>query len=96
MHVSCQPWGSFSSVAQGSFVTTYTSTACCQTFLVLRRRSVETKEVRLRPGTDSNDLATKLKSAIKFLDKVREYMSAIGSEGLRVWQGDDGGGGGVG
>ncbi|GFH23695.1 uncharacterized protein HaLaN_21349, partial [Haematococcus lacustris] len=30
---------------------------------------VETKEVQLRPKTDSNDLATKMKSAIKFLEK---------------------------
>lgn len=34
-------------------------------------RSVETKEVRLRPTTDSGDIAVKLKSCNKFLSKVR-------------------------
>jgi len=43
--------------------------------LSVARCSVETKEVRLRPKTDSNDLNTKLKSALKFLAKV----------GKRVW-----------
>ena len=31
----------------------------------------ETKEVRLRPSTDSGDLAVKIKSCQKFLAKVR-------------------------
>ncbi|GFH28844.1 uncharacterized protein HaLaN_27399 [Haematococcus lacustris] len=45
---------------------------------------VETKEVQLRPKTDSNDLATKMKSAIKFLEKGKKVRLVMKLEGREL------------
>ena len=44
--------------------------------------SQETKEIRLRPKTDANDLNTKLRSAEKFLEKVRARLWGQGAQGM--------------
>jgi len=51
---------------------------------VVRAVTVETKEVRLRPGTDSNDLNTKLKSASKFLQKGHKVKLVMKFEGREL------------
>ena len=38
---------------------------------------VETKEVKLTPKTDDNDVSIKLKSTQKFLDKVRSNSNML-------------------
>ncbi|GFH26782.1 uncharacterized protein HaLaN_24989, partial [Haematococcus lacustris] len=45
---------------------------------------VETKEVQLRPKTDSNDLATKMKNAIKFLEKGKKVRLVMKLEGREL------------
>lgn len=46
--------------------------------------SVETKEIRLRPGTDVGDLQTKIKSAQKFLDKGHKVKLVMKFEGREL------------
>jgi len=52
--------------------------------------NVETKEVRLRPKTDSNDLNTKLKSALKFLAKGNKVKVLMKFEGRELQYKDQG------
>lgn len=52
--------------------------------------SVELKEVRLRPTTDTNDLQVKLKSASKFLDKGNKVKLTMKFEGRELQYKDQG------
>eukprot|EP00197_Chlamydomonas_leiostraca_P008886 CAMPEP_0202868492 /NCGR_PEP_ID=MMETSP1391-20130828/10908_1 /ASSEMBLY_ACC=CAM_ASM_000867 /TAXON_ID=1034604 /ORGANISM="Chlamydomonas leiostraca, Strain SAG 11-49" /LENGTH=360 /DNA_ID=CAMNT_0049548671 /DNA_START=99 /DNA_END=1177 /DNA_ORIENTATION=+ len=52
--------------------------------------TVETKEVRLRPSTDSNDRNTKLKSALKFLQKGNKVKIVMKFEGRELQFKDQG------
>lgn len=47
-------------------------------------RSTETKEIRISPKTDDNDISIKVKSSIKFLEKGNKVKLVMKFEGRQL------------